>query len=94
MRLRLGIAAVAGVATLVSWGLVGCNHGAGFRGGKGKVSFEREIKPILARNCVKCHSGGRKSPRGGPAPDFRTREAALADFCQILFSLNEFAYAF
>jgi hypothetical protein len=32
-------------------------------------SFEREVQPILDRNCVSCHSGGHLDLRGRDAPD-------------------------
>lgn len=38
--------------------LVGCGGGGGDTGAKAEVSFAKDIRPILDKNCMECHKKG------------------------------------
>jgi Protein of unknown function (DUF1553)/Protein of unknown function (DUF1549)/Planctomycete cytochrome C/NedA-like, galactose-binding domain len=44
---------------------------------KSRVDFARQVRPILAENCFKCHGPDKKARRGGLRLD--TREGAIAE---------------
>lgn len=72
---RLGIVA-AGVLALAGMGLIG---GSAARAADDeKVDFAKDVQPIFAEACARCHSMDAKDPRKKPAAGFRIDDRAAA----------------
>ena len=67
MRFILQTIVAAICATIATPARAGTDDGTAF--------FESRIRPVLVEHCYKCHSGGKKSPKGGLRLD--SREALL-----------------
>jgi uncharacterized membrane protein len=68
MRLLLLLSTLLATSTLLAQAKDAPKDHQGKDAAKGAVDFEKQILPILEKNCVECHSTGQRGRDGKPKP--------------------------